>query len=291
MARIAFAAAWLVAVGLTASAQDTSKPKSLSDTAKSIIDQRKSALDKSTQQKNDAAKGFSGVIGSTQKSAIPNDQPLTLAPNAKEIMAKREVPLNKKEAAVMTSLGKTMTVDFTGKNLRQVIDYLSSQTGLTILPDPASLKEAGADLEDQVNFKSPGPLSVRAILRKVLADRGLSYIVTENGVDVVTIEKARQATVVRVYPIGDLVQPIRPIPQFVYDPFTGRLMPALPGQVVTPQQIAGQQIVEIVKSSVDPSYWAPAGPGTVTFHEATGALIVRASAEIQFQIGQALYKR
>ena len=105
----------------------------------------------------------------------------------------------------MKILGSQMTVDFTGMTLRQGLEYLNTKTGLLILPDPQSLKDANVDLDEQVNFKSSNKLSVRSILRKILADKGLSYTVNENGVDVVTVEKARNSTVVRVYPVGDLV--------------------------------------------------------------------------------------
>ena len=207
-------------------------------------------------------------------------------------MAKREVPLNKKEAAVMKILGSQITPDFTGMSLRQGLEYLNQKTGLLILPDPQSLKDANADLDEQINFKSSSKLSVRAILRKILADKGLSYTVNENGIDVVTVEKARNSTVVRVYPINDLVTPIQPQPQIVYDPFTGRFVPNIPGTgIPTQKAIAGAQIADLIRLSVDPSYWAPNGPGTITFNELTGTLAIRASAEIQFMVSGAIYRR
>ena len=101
-----------------------------------------------------------------------------------------------------------------------------------------------------------------------------------------------------VYNVRDLVTPIQPQPQYVVGPFGG-LVPVAPGTFppgtpgVTPSfsQAMGQTIAEMVRTSVDPTYWAPTGPGTVTFNEATGSLIVRASAEVHFMVNSALYRR
>jgi hypothetical protein len=267
---------------------------SQTDIAKSFYDRTKEKVDAAKSQKSDAGRAFNGTIAGVEKPAATptGDQALVLAPNSKEIMAKREVPLNKKEAAVMNILGSQITPDFTGMTLRQGLEYLNTKTGLLIVPDPQSLKDANVDLDEQVNFKSSSKLSVRTVLRKILADKGLSYIVSENGVDVVTVEKARNSTVVRAYPILDLITPIQPQPQLVYDPFTGRFVPNIPGTgIPTQKAIAAAQIADVIRLQVDPSYWQPNGPGSIAFNEATGTLVVRASAEIQFMVGSAIYKR
>jgi hypothetical protein len=267
---------------------------SMTDKAKEYYEKRKGTIDATKSQKNDSGKAFAGTVAGVEKpGATPTgDQAMVLAANHKEIMEKREAKLNTKEAAVMKILGSQMSADFTGMSLRQGLEYLNQKTGLLILPDPQSLKDANADLDEQINFKSSSKLSVRAILRKILADKGLSYTVNENGVDVVTVEKARNSTVVRTYPIMDLITPIRPQPQLVYDPFSGRFVPNVPGTgVPTQKQIAAAQIVDLLRSSVDPSYWAPTGPGTISFNEITGTLVIRASAEVQFQVSGAIYGR
>jgi hypothetical protein len=277
-------------------AQSPYAPRSgtLTDTAKSFYDRAKEKVDAGKAQKTDAGRAFNGTIGGIDRpGATPTgDQSMVLAPDHKEIMAKRDVQLNKKETAVMNILSSQISVDFTGFTLRQTLEYLTTKTGLLIVPDGQSLKEANVDLDEQTNFKSNQKMSVRSILRRILADKGLSYTVNENGIDVVTIERARQATVVRTYPINDLVTPIQPQPQVVYDPFTGRLIPNIPGTGLPTQKgIAGAQIADLIRTTIDPSYWQPNGPGSIAFHEATGTLVVRASAEIQFMISSAIYKR
>src|SRR5262249_1518134 len=84
----------------------TAKP-SLTDTAKSYYDRTKEKIDSAKTQRNDAGKAFNGTVAGVEKGgATPTgDQAMLLAPNHKELMAKRETPLNKKEAAVMKILG------------------------------------------------------------------------------------------------------------------------------------------------------------------------------------------
>ena len=277
-----------------AQAPATPPPGSLTDNARAYYEKRKGTVASTKTEKTDAGKAFNGTIAGVEKPAATptGDKSLLVAPNHQELMAKREPPLNKKEAAVMKALGSQMAPDFSGMSLRQGFEYLNEKTGLLISPDPQSLKDASVDLDEQVNFKSSNKMSVRAILRKILGDKGLSYTVNENGVDVVTAEKARNTTVVRVYPINDLVTPIQPQPQFIYNPFTGGFVPNIPGTgIPTQKAIAGAQIADIIRTSVDPSYWQPNGPGSITFNELTGTLVIRASAEIQFMVSGALYRR
>jgi hypothetical protein len=277
-----------------AQAPATPPAGSLTDNAKAYYDKRKGTVDSTKTEKVDAGKSFNGTIAGVEKPAATptGDKSLLVAPNHQEIMAKREPPLNKKEATVMKILGSQMAPDFSGMSLRQGFEYLNEKTGLLISPDPQSLKDANVDLDEQVNFKNASKMSVRAILRKILADKGLSYTVNENGVDVVTAEKARNTTVVRVYPISDLITPIQPQPQFVYNPFTGGFVPNIPGTGLPNQKtIAAAQIADLIKTSVDPSYWQPNGPGTIAFNELTGTLVIRASAEIQFMVSGAIYRR
>ncbi|MEI7686084.1 MAG: hypothetical protein WCL32_13750 [Planctomycetota bacterium] len=268
------------------------------DVARNFFDRQKSSVAKSSETRDNRASGFNGVFTGIQNSSVPTDRDMAFNAAHKDIAARRTTALNPKEEAVMTALGSTIEGDFTGMNFRAALDYIHQKTGLVIIPDAQSMKEANVDYDDPVNFKIAAKISVRTALRKILGDRGLSYIVSEGGINVVTVQRARETTVVRVYNVRDLVTPAIPQPQFIVGPY-GNLVPVAPGVFppgtpgVTPSfaQTMGATISEMVRTSVDPNYWAPAGPGTVTFNEATGSLIVRASAEVHFMVGGALNRR
>jgi hypothetical protein len=94
------------------------------------------------------------------------------------------------------------------------------------------------------------------------------------------------------------VTPIQPQPQYVLGPY-GNLIPVAPNTFppgtpgVTPSftTTMGQTIADMVRTSVDPQYWMRGAPGSIMFNEATGSLVVRASAEMHFLVNGALYRR
>jgi hypothetical protein len=183
--------------------------------------------------------------------------------------------LTTKEVALLKALNSTLSVDFDKKRLSLVIELLQDKAGLTILVDESSLKDANVDLyEDTVTFKV-NKVTVRTILKKILADRGLTYVIREGMVSVVTQQKAREMMVVRAYPINDLVATNDPI---FWGPIFNRAF----------MLQNAQMIINMIQSSVEPSQWnVNGGPASITFHEPTMSLVIRASAEMHFQMGGA----
>lgn len=276
----------------------TVAPKtSVADQAKAFLDKQNSAVTKGNTGRDERNSGFSGVMTGIQGSSIPLDRDVSLAPNHKEITAKRTPASNPKEDAMMKALGTSIDGDFSGMNFRQAIDMIVQKTGLVIVPDAGSLKEANVEYDDPVNFSVKSKITVRNALRKILGDRGLAYTASDGVLNVVTTQKARETTVVRIYPINDLVQPVIPQPQYVWTPFgpqpvaPGTFPPGTVGVTPTYAQQMGQTIAQMVTTSVDPTYWAPTGPGTVAFDPITNSLVVRASAEVHYMIGSSLGRR
>jgi hypothetical protein len=135
------------------------------------------------------------------------------------------------------------------------------------------MQEANVDYKDKVSLKFP-KLTVRTALKKILGDKGLTYIIKEGNLQVMTPKKASEYTVVRTYQIDDLTAP-DPMIQRMFGPF-----------VAQAQKIRNaQSIIGLIQGSIEPSYWQPNGPGTITFEPISGALIVRASAEMHYQLG------
>src|SRR5581483_11986329 len=116
--------------------------------------------------------------------------------------------LTPKEVALLRTLNSTLSVDFRDVSFKDVLGYLQDKTGLAIIVDNGSLRDAMIDYdEEKVTFKA-NKVTVRTILRKILADRGLAYVLKEGTVQVVTNQRAREMMVVRTYPINDLVTPV-----------------------------------------------------------------------------------
>jgi hypothetical protein len=145
------------------------------------------------------------------------------------------------------------------------------KTGLNILVDEGSLKDAMLESSDPVTLKVK-KVTVRTVLKKVLADRSLGYILKDGTVQVVTAQKARETMVVRAYPIDDLVGGGNQL----YGPFVNRAI--MLSNV--------QTLIQTIQNAIDPSLWnVNGGPGSIVFSEATRSLIIRAPAEMHYMFG------
>lgn len=196
-----------------------------------------------------------------------------LTENRKKIVGPK---MTEKEIALVRILNSTLSVDFNNNAFKDVINYLQDKTGLGIIIDEASLKDAMVDYDDPVTFKI-NKVTVKTVLRKILADKGLSYILKEGTVQVMTAQKAREHMVIRTYPIDDLVGPSLAA-QF-YGPF------------VAQAQMAGNvnSLIQMIQNSVEPSQWqANGGPGSITYFAPSMSLIIRASAEMHYSLGDSL---
>ena len=150
---------------------------------------------------------------------------------------------------------------------------IQDKTGLSIIIDPASLQDANIDYEaDTVEFKVE-KVSVRTILKKVLGDKGLTYIIKEGAIQVMTPKRASEHTVTRSYDIADLVAPSTQM-QGRFGPLMGQMQ----------RQQNAQMLANMIASTIEPSYWQPNGPGVIQYYAPTQSLIIRASAEMHYQM-------
>jgi hypothetical protein len=223
-------------------------------------------------------------INDTMKGVITASRPIAgsvefpsnweqLTESRKKIVGPK---MTEKEIALVRILNSTLSVDFDKNAFKDVINYLQDKTGLAIIIDEASLKDAMVDYDDPVSFKI-NKVTVRTVLRKVLADKGLSYILKEGTVQVMTAQKAREHMVIRTYPIDDLVGPSLAA-QF-YGPF------------IAQAQMAANvnSLIQMIQNSVEPSQWQiNGGPGSITYFAPSMSLIIRASAEMHYSLGDSL---
>jgi hypothetical protein len=102
-------------------------------------------------------------------------------------------------------------------------------------------------------------------------------VIKDNMIQVVTRDKAAHMMETRVYYVGDLVTPLG-------GGFTG-----VPGRAAIPTTDPEavrknvQSLIEQIKGSIDPASWRGGGSdgkGEITYHAASMALIVKASAEV-----------
>jgi hypothetical protein len=247
--------------------------KGPADIASKIIDSRKDQISSAVTGKNDRAAKSQAVLTGIDRSATPITGVVEYPKYWDRIVDRSKPKLTEKEVTLLKALNSTLSVDFDKTRLSKVFDFIQDKAGLTILIDEPSLKDANVDLyEDLVTFKVK-KVTVRTVLRKILADRGLNYVIKDGMLQVMTQQKCRDMMVVRAYPVNDLVAIDN---QLFWGPVFSRAL----------MLQNAQRLIDMIAASIEPSHWnINGGPGSITFHEPTMALVIRASAEMHYMLG------
>jgi hypothetical protein len=227
--------------------------------------------------------------------------------------------LSSKERAILKALAAPVSVGFRNTRLEAALDQLRAMTGQSILLDPEALKEVDASYDSPVSLSVNG-LSLRAALKKILGEVGLTYIIKEESIYVTSMARARETMVVKRYYIGDLLAsmstttlpsnnglpiqsgvPIRPyitpagIPALAYGGPVPLTQPALTQVDMLQNQAQTQEnarmIMDMIKNSVDSNSWTTGGgAGTISFHGPSLSIIIKQTAEMHALLGSGLTK-
>jgi hypothetical protein len=227
------------------------------------------------------------VMLDLQKSATVAKVDYELPADWKEKTERRKPQLTPKLKAVLAALKAPVEIDKSNAPLSEVLKSLSTSMGQPIILDKATMTDAGVDQSTPTSVQPGGPVSARTALKMALSNHGLTYIIRENTIHVVTREKASSMMETRVYYIGDLVTPL------------GGGFSGIPGRGATPNVDADQvrknveSLIKQIKESYDPNSWKGGGSdgkGEITYHSASMALIVKASAEVHGMMANTLNK-
>ena len=245
------------------------------DTAKNKIISQQEQIAAAQRLRDQKAKGTLGVLASLDVSSTPINGVVEYPKYWRELTDNRKKiagnALSEKEIKLLKALNSTLSIDYKNTQFKDVLEDIMEKAGLAILVDEGSLREAMVESNDPVTFKV-NKVTVRTILKKVLADRGLAYILVDGNVQVVTAQKARETMVVRAYPIDDLVGGGNQL----YGPFVNR--------AIMLSNVQG--LINTIQNAIDPALWnVNGGPGSITFSEASRALIIRAPAEMHYMFG------
>jgi hypothetical protein len=241
--------------------------------AKGITGSRAEQLAAYVGLQEERARAGNQVYMSIIKSAVPPVETLSFPDDWAEKSKKRSpaMQLTEKERAIMAGLKKTVAPDFKGQTFKQVLDYLSKVVDAPIIVDPNILKEVGAEYSSPVNLTAT-PLSARSVLKKVLADFQLTYIVKDETIQVTTPARASETLTTRTYYIGDLIAASG----------VGVGLGSNPFQVL--QQ--ANDLMVLIQTTVEPNSWAyKGGPGTMIFDPGRMVIVVKQTAELHMMLG------
>ncbi len=243
------------------------------------------AIDESRDLSNEQGRRFLIAQNDIANSALPAIGDIEYPKGWKEKMERRrklELPLlGPEEIKILEALEKPVTGGTKSAPFEESIQSLSTLVDLNIYLDKKSIDDVGADLRKPVDI--PGNVSARTALRAMLQSQGLTFIIKDKILQVVSVEKARENMVTRSYEIRDLVQ--------TGGAFNGAVTwgPYLDFQQT--QQNA-QMMIDAISGSIDPMVWkGKSGQATITFHYPSMSLIVRAPSEVHADLGKSLGKR
>lgn len=247
------------------------------------IGRTSSALDQVAYVKDlqsDMSSRWVAAMNNIDKSALSPGSDMEFPKNWQEIATRRKAletaNVSAKEKQIIGSLNKTVSVDYDKVGFMDVIEDLSTRLGQPILLDKGALADLQITSDTPVSFKARS-ISGRTVLRRVLGDVGLAYIIKDDAIQVVTEKQARETMVTRTYYLGNLL---------AGGPFSEAGIRFVPGL----SQFEGMQnvlsIVQMIQGSVDPQSWqANGGKGTITFYAPTMSLIIRNTAEVHGMMG------
>ncbi len=247
--------------------------------ADKIFKDRNDAIVKGNDLKDQRSEAQLKVDRDVEKSMVAMVDPIAFPKNWEELSKKRTKPrLTEREEKLLKALNTPLkNIDFDKMNLKDVLQYLQDKTGETIFIPKAIMEEVSIGYETPVTFKSPGDLTFRSVLKKVLGDLNLTYVIKEGSLQVTTPERAKTMYTTRAYYVGDLA----PIADIRLGPIGQRLVMA--------QTIA--LLMQTIIQTVEPNSWQANNPdagGTILFEPVTMQIVVKQTAEMHLMLGGSL---
>jgi hypothetical protein len=242
------------------------------------IGSRSDALSDAKDLRNRQTDALTKAHTDIVKSSIPAVDDVEFPRNWKELSARRsKSQLTDAEVKLLKALNTPLKdIDFDKMHFSDVLQYLQDKTGVNIQVPKTIMDEVSISYETPVTLKS-NDITLRSVLKKVLGDLNLTYIVKNAEIQVTTPERAKQTYTTRAYYVGDLAG--------LGDQ---RLGPIL-------QQAQMAQSVLIIMNSivqtVEPNTWKvnnPEAGGTITFDPLTMSIIIKQTAEMQLILGGSL---
>jgi len=227
--------------------------------------------------------GYLLAMRSVDKASIPPKDDIEFdVKRFREITQLRMKPaLTPKEQSLLKALDSPINLGFKDAPFEEVMKGISKATGQNILLSKNALAEAMIDSNTPVSVTIRDG-TARTALRKVLQDHGLTYIIKDEAIQVVTLGQAREMLVTRVYYLGDLIQGVGAL--------GGGALRWGPGMDMMQTADNAQRLMDMIKT-IDPDSWKErGGTGTITFNWPSMSVIVRQTAEMHARLGGSLGK-
>jgi hypothetical protein len=175
-------------------------------------------------------------------------------------------PMSEKEKAIVNTLNQSTSEPVQLKDMpfEQALKFLEKELGLPILVSRAALDELKVTYDMTLSVTLPRGISKRSLLRAVLGELGMTYVIKNEAIEVTSILRAQNELITRVYDIRDVLG-------------FGQAL-GLKGRTEEEQANA---LIDFIQDNCDPGSWKKhGGPGTIIYAPAQKALIIRNTAEV-----------
>ncbi len=112
------------------------------------------------------------------------------------------------EERIMNALKDNTSIEFVDTPLKDAIDYLAQLHRITIILEDNALSEEGIPTDEPINLVLSG-VSLRSAMKIMLEKLGLTWVVEDEVMKITTQTAADEKSTTRVYPVADLVIPLR----------------------------------------------------------------------------------
>ncbi len=185
----------------------------------------------------------------------------------------QENPLSEKEKALLRALNTPVTTSFKNQSFKETLEYLQKLTGQNIIITKETMELAQITYETEVSATVRGS-TARTLLRKIAGELGLTFVIKDESIQLLTPLQARDLTTTRVYYLGDIAG------------LVDIRLPPIFNQAIVAQTVAN--IVDMIQS-IEPSSWRiNGGVGTIAVQPGTLSLIIKQSAEMHYVLSGAL---
>jgi type II secretory pathway component GspD/PulD (secretin) len=173
-------------------------------------------------------------------------------------------------ARVEAALSNKVSLEADNFPLKDVLQSLAKQAKITIVLT-RKIEDAGVS-PDQPVTKEFKDISLRSMLRLILDDLNLTYMVKDEVLKITTIEDGQspENLLLKIYPVKDLVfateNEANGLPKHDFDP-----------------------LIELITSSIEPDSWQDVGgPGFIGGFSNASSLVIRQRTDIHEQIAALL---
>ncbi|HEV3236480.1 MAG TPA: hypothetical protein VGZ25_05800, partial [Gemmataceae bacterium] len=231
-------------------------------------------VDESRRFRRESSERIVGITREVERSSVApaNDVEFPAAKKWQELTEKRKKDnLTKAERAILKALDTPIKIDFKNAKLEEVIDFLQTTLDITISLDKAALERANVAYDTRVTKSFKRPVMAKTALQSILNELGLTYILRDEILEVMTPDMAKDLMVVRVYPVGELT---------LINPFGGIAFPLN-------ELENAARLIELIKVTIEPSSWGEGG-GTIAYEFGTHSLVIKQSALVHSRLGISL---